>query len=185
MNGKRLFHYKSSEDNSRITNSHSNNRSRENFSKLSSFEITQKEAAKRASQERLNELKKQPELFKKLLDKAMKIGKEKDSGYTYEFNFAIKYETLFGERLVITGEPDFLGHWDPLKGLELEWTPGGIWKANILVGEGAVNDFEYKYVCVKKQEMRWENGQNRLLNIVEGIKLNSSIMFTKRDSWQA
>ena len=48
MNGKRLFHYKSSEDNSRITNSHGNNRSRENFSKLSSFEITQKEAAKSA-----------------------------------------------------------------------------------------------------------------------------------------
>ena len=184
MNGKRLLHYKSTVDNIRVSKSHGNNRPRGNFSKINSFETTEKQAAKKASQKQLNELKKYPDLFKKLLDKAMKIGKDKQTGFTYEFNFAIKYETLFEERLVITGEPDFLGHWDPLKGLELEWTPGGIWKANILVGEGSIKDFEYKYVCVKKQEVRWENGKNRLLNITDGKKLNSKIMFTKSDSWQ-
>lgn len=184
MNGKRLLHYKSCEDSSRITSNHGNNRSRENFNKMNSFEIRQKEAVKRESQDQLNELKKQPDLFKQLLDKAMKIEQDKDSGYTYEFNFAIKYETLFGERVVITGEPDFLGHWDPLKGLELEWTAGGMWKANILVGEGSIKGFEYKYVCVKKHEMRWENGKNRVLNIDEGIKMNSHIIISKNDYWQ-
>jgi hypothetical protein len=182
MNGKHLFHYKSCEDNPRAL--HVTPRSRENLNKMNSYENRQKEAAKRLSQDQLNEIKKNPELFQKLLDKAMRIEKEKTSAFTYELSFSINYETLFGERVVITGQPDFLGNWDPLKGLELEWTEGGTWKAKVLVGEGSMKDFEYKYVCIKKHEIRWENGNNRIFNIKEGIKQNSLILFNKVDLWQ-
>ena len=184
MNGKGKIHFKSFEDSSRIFISPGVSRTREVLLKQHSLESRQKDAAKQASIQQLTELKKDPDMYKKLIDTVMETVKTQTPALTYEFNFSIQYNTFFGERIVATGEPEFLGNWDPLKGLELEWSTGSFWKANILLGEGVVKDFEYKYVCIKKNEILWEKGDNRSLKIAEGAKNKTQILFNKDDYWQ-
>lgn len=183
MNGKGIAHYKSFEDNSRIYISPALIWNREALQKQHSLDSQQKSAARQASIRQLEELKKDPNMYKKLIDTVIESEKTLNSVLTYEFNFEIHYYTQFGERLVITGEPEFLGSWDPLKGLELEWNFGNVWKANIVFGEGVLEDFKYKYVCIKKHEIVWEKGNNRNFNITDGVKQSTHIVFNKNDSW--
>lgn len=184
MNGKGIIHFKSYEDSSRIFISPGVNRTREVLLKQHNLESRQKDTAKQASIQQLTELKKNPDMYKKLIETVMETEKTQTPVLTYEFNFNIQYNTFFGERIVVTGEPEFLGNWDPLKGLELEWSTGCYWKVNILLGEGVVKDFEYKYVCIKKNEILWEKGKNRSFKVSEGAKNNTHILFNKIDNWQ-
>ncbi|OMJ75919.1 hypothetical protein SteCoe_24814 [Stentor coeruleus] len=185
MNGKHSNNcHKSVEEevkrNSFISFSH--RPSLETISKRSEAERISK--SQRHSTFDISELRNRPEMLKRLLDAAIQIEKDKTTGFTYELNFSIAYNTKFGERIVVTGDPEFLGKWDPLRGLELEWSPGNIWKVNILIAEGIINDFEYKYVCINPCSIIWEFGVNRSLKISEGIKNNSHIVFKKEDYWQ-
>lgn len=184
MNGKSINHYKSFEDNSRIYLSPAILSSREALQKQHSLDSRQRNAVRQASIQKLEELKKNPDMYKKLIDTVMESEKTQNSVLTYEFCFSIHYNTHYGERLVITGEPEFLGCWDPLKGLELEWSAGNIWTANIVLGEGIVKDFKYKYVCIKKHEIVWEKGDDRNFNIADGLKQSTHITFNKNDGWQ-
>lgn len=185
MNRKCSNGHRKSEDEIKINafNSFSHRPSVEVLSKRSEAERTQK--SQRHSMFDISELRNRPDTLKRLLDAAIQIEKEKTTGYTYEFNFSIPYHTQYGERVVITGEPDFLGNWDPLRGLELEWSPGNIWKVNILISEGVIKDFEYKYVCVKSSCLIWEAGVNRTFKMDDGVKQNSHIIFKKEDCWQS
>ncbi|OMJ78123.1 hypothetical protein SteCoe_22141 [Stentor coeruleus] len=184
MNGKRSNGHRKSEDELKINsfNNFMHRQSVEILSKRSEAERIQK--SQRNSMFDISELRNRPDILKRLLDVAIQIEKEKITSYTYEFNFNITYHTLYGERVVITGEPDFLGNWDPLKGLELEWSPGDVWKVNILIAEGIIKDFEYKYVCVKSNCLIWEAGVNRTFKMDDGVKQNSNISFKKEDCWQ-
>ncbi|OMJ83142.1 hypothetical protein SteCoe_15996 [Stentor coeruleus] len=160
----------------------SHRQSLENISKSSEAERIRK--SQKHSTFDMSELRNNPDILKRLLDTAIQIEKEKDISLTYEFNFSIAYNTSFGERVVITGKPDFLGNWDPLRGLELEWNPGNLWKVDILISEGVIKDFEYKYACVKSSSIVWEGGENRMFNISDGVKTNSHMVFRKEDYWQ-
>ena len=132
----------------------------------------------------LSEMKKRPDFLNHLYT-AIQIEKNLKLGVTYELNFSIRYETCFGERIVIAGTPEFLGNWNPLKGLELEWTTGNVWKANILIGEGVLKDFEYKFVCIKCNGIEWEKGENRLLKVSDGLENGSNILFKNTSMWQS
>ena len=147
MNGKSCKNRKNSEENIKCHSSLITNGSvsRESNSKQIYSEVRQKENKEKFSSFDFAELKKHPDIFNKLLDTAVKIEKEKHLGMTYELYFSIKYDTAFGERIVVTGFPEFLGNWDPLKGLELEWSVGNVWKVNILIGEGVLSNFEYNF----------------------------------------
>lgn len=184
MNGKHINGHKSSEEESKIFSflNFSHRQSLENISKNTEDECIRK--SQKHSTFDISELRNNPDILKRLLDNAIQIEKENTTSLTYEFNFSIAYNTSFGERVVITGEPDFLGNWDPLRGLELEWNPGNIWKVDILIAEGVIKDFEYKYVCIKPSPITWEAGKNRVLKISDGIKSNSHIVFRKEDYWQ-
>ena len=57
----------------------------------------------------LSEMKKRPDFLNHLYT-AIQIEKNLKLGVTYELNFSIRYETCFGERIVIAGTPEFLGN---------------------------------------------------------------------------
>ncbi|CAG9333759.1 unnamed protein product [Blepharisma stoltei] len=132
----------------------------------------------------INELKKNPELYQKILNDAITLQKEKIKPTSYMFHFRIHYKTLFGERIVIVGSEEFLGNWDPYKGLELEWSAGNYWNVSIPIGEGEISSIDYKYVCIKRNQLVWEGGPNRVLRVEDGEKKGSILVFNREDYWQ-
>ncbi|CAG9324840.1 unnamed protein product [Blepharisma stoltei] len=132
----------------------------------------------------IGELKKNPELYRKMLNEVIKLENEKIRPTSYLLRFRMHYKTLFEEKLVVVGGEEFLGDWDPNKGLELEWRAGDYWEISILIGEGELPEFEYKYVCLKRNHALWENGPNRIFKIRDGVKKGSTLFFNKEDCWQ-
>ena len=87
-------------------------------------------------------------------------------GSEFELTFETHYATSVrckqpGEKIVVVGDLDFLGGWNPAAGLEMEWSPGHIWKLTVTLAEGVLPEFRYKYVCVRSNRFRWEAGPNR------------------------
>ena len=87
--------------------------------------------------------------------------------------FSIKYETKFGERIIIVGSTLDLGTWDPFNGFKLNWEPSHIWSG---VLKCTTVPFEYKYVCLSSSHAIWEKGKNREFDHFES---------EKSDNWQA
>jgi hypothetical protein len=132
----------------------------------------------------LYELRKNHELFNRLVDAAMIIETHQRKGLIYEFSFSIKYPTQFGERIVVTGDVDFLGSWEPANGLQLEWQRDGVWKAEVIVVDAQISEFQYKYVCIKPDSSKWEDGANRFCKVNTIIGLQSFISINMQDTWQ-
>jgi len=111
-------------------------------------------------------------------------------GSEFELTFEVQYATSVrgkqpGEKIFVTGDLDFLGAWNPAAGLEMEWSPGHLWRLTVTLAEGALPDFKYKYVCVKSNRTRWESGQNRqfspaLFTAVRGPK----VIYHLSGKWQ-
>lgn len=148
-------------------------------------ESRQKEISSKSSNFDISDLRRNPETFKSLIETAIRIEKEQSVQCTFELNFSIHYKTLFGERIAVTGGAEFLGNWDPLKGLELEWSEGDIWTVNILLGEGALSDFEYKYVCIKNNGIQWEQGENKVFKVSDGVNKSRRLTYTYSDTWSS
>lgn len=78
--------------------------------------------------------------------------------------FKIKKELQFGDRLAVVGSADMLGKWDAAKGLELVWSDGHVWQAEVTLPSGM--DVEYKCVVVRGSgEAEWEGGNNRSVKL--------------------
>ena len=78
------------------------------------------------------------------------------------FHFRIKYDTKPGEEIYIYGDsPDF-GSWKHAK-FKLYWSKGNIWKADYRMQKSSKN-IEFKFVCHSKENLKWEEGENRLLS---------------------
>lgn len=58
----------------------------------------------------ISDLRKDPELYQKILNEAIRIEKNNNKSSIFELNFQIKYESSFGEKVVITGGHEFLGN---------------------------------------------------------------------------
>lgn len=111
-------------------------------------------------------------------------------GSEFELTFETHYVTSVrskqpGERIFVTGDLDFLGAWNPAAGLEMEWSPGHVWRLTVTLAEGTLPDFKYKYVCVKSNRTRWEAGPDRqfspaLFTAVRGPK----VIYHLRGKWQ-
>ena len=186
MNGKHSNCHKSSEVYQKHHSSTTNGfrSSSDAIKNITNTDSHRNRKGSKSSSFNLSELKKNPDAFNKLLDTAIQIERQQSNSTTIEMNFAIRYNTSFGERIVVTGMPDFFGNWDPVKGLELEWSSGNIWRANILLSEGNLKDFEYKYVCMKDPIAEWEVGNNRKFKVADGVFRGQNLVFTCNDSWR-
>lgn len=56
-------------------------------------------------------------------------------------------QTRPGERVVVVGNQDALGKWDPAKGLKLKWGDGHVWKGTIQAPVGKDVCFKVGSVC--------------------------------------
>ena len=102
-----------------------------------------------------------------------------------KINFEIKFDTFIGQSISIIGSIDKLGNWDEYKALNMNWTEGNIWKANIEYDDN--KGFEYKFIFMENGAIKkWEDGINRIFsfsqiknllepNLISGkiIKLNN------------
>ena len=131
----------------------------------------------------ISELRKNPEMLRELMDAAEFIEKH-EGGMVFEFNFGIQYNTVFGESIVVTGEPEFLGNWDPSQGLLLNWTDSGCWQVSVFLNLSSMKSFEYKYVIVSNESISWETGPNRICLLSSGIRTNTHTIFKLQDTWQ-
>ena len=103
----------------------------------------------------------------------------------HKINFEIKFDTFIGQSISIIGSIDKLGNWDECKALNMNWTEGNIWKANIEYDDN--KGFEYKFIFMENGAIKkWEDGINRIFsfsqiknllepNLISGkiIKLNN------------
>ena len=102
-----------------------------------------------------------------------------------KINFEIKFDTFIGQSISIIGSIDKLGNWDEYKALNMNWTEGNIWKANMEYDD--IKGFEYKFIFMENGAIKkWEDGINRIFsfsqiknilepNLISGkiIKLNN------------
>jgi hypothetical protein len=81
--------------------------------------------------------------------------------------FSVPYQTSFGEQIVVVGNVEALGEWDPTKAAVMRWTDGHIWVTTVdleLPPAASGKTLEYKYVLMSHGRMKcWEECENRSL----------------------
>ena len=89
---------------------------------------------------------------------------------------SVQYETSFGQCLWLVGSNNTLGNWDPNRdsgrgGVQMQWTNGHIWKAEIDLDSRVMQDFEFKFVVKHTDNghhfhvIKWEGGnQNHIFS---------------------
>ena len=79
--------------------------------------------------------------------------------------FSIDYNSLFGEEVCILGSSPKLGLWKLSDALHLKWNLGNIWTGEIDVEVEDLQDFEFKFVIIEKDKIKyWESGNNNIVN---------------------
>ena len=83
-----------------------------------------------------------------------------------KINFEIKFDTFLGQSISIIGSIDKLGNWNEYKALNMNWTEGNIWKANIEYDD--IKCFEYKFIFMENGSIKkWEDGINRIFSFTQ------------------
>ena len=78
--------------------------------------------------------------------------------------FRLRYDSRWGEELFLTGNTTELGLWNPNKAVEMEYVGPGIWSAHVeTVHAPSLPTTEYKYFIRENDQIRWEDGPNRIL----------------------
>jgi len=97
--------------------------------------------------------------------------------------FEIPYRTNFGERVVITGNQDCLGQWDPNRGIDLQWSQGDLWfvEGVEIYGQPQI---EFKFIIMNGPKVvRWEGDGNHQVAVGDLTGENRS-RATVRKYWQ-
>ena len=99
------------------------------------------------------------------------VNENKQSFYVInKIIFSIKYNSLFGEEVLVLGSISKLGFWDLRRGLPLKWNEGNIWIGEISLDKNDLKNFEFKFVVVEKGNIKfWESGTNNIINFEELI----------------
>lgn len=104
----------------------------------------------------------------------------------YQINkikFSIKYNTCYGEELVILDSISNLGFWKLSEGLKLKWNKGNIWTGEININNENTKNFEFKFAIVEKNIIKlWQNRENNDFNydeLINKVKNNSVGRFDK------
>ncbi|GIL45406.1 hypothetical protein Vafri_2660 [Volvox africanus] len=79
----------------------------------------------------------------------------------------IPYRVNYGEVVRVVGSGALLGEWSADQALQLTWTEGDVWTAEVPIRAG-----HYEFKCIvynpaNKSVSRWEDGGNRVLDITE------------------
>ena len=83
-----------------------------------------------------------------------------------KINFEIKFDTFLGQSISIIGSIDKLGNWNEYKALNMNWTEGNIWKANMEYDD--IKGFEYKFIFMENGSIKkWEDGINRIFSFTQ------------------
>jgi len=79
--------------------------------------------------------------------------------------FRLRYNSRWGEELLLTGNKTELGNWDPNKAIAMEYVGPGIWSVCVEThGRASLpQPVEYKYFIRENHRIRWEDGPNRVL----------------------
>ncbi len=78
--------------------------------------------------------------------------------------FRLRYDSRWGEELFLTGNSDELGNWNPNKAVPMEYVGPGIWSVYVETRHGtSLQTTEYKYFIRENNQIRWEDGPNRIL----------------------
>ena len=77
--------------------------------------------------------------------------------------FRLRYDSRWGEELFLTGNSTGLGHWNPDKAVPLEYVGPVIWSAVVETVCTPSLPCEYKYLIRENDQIRWEDGPNRIL----------------------
>ena len=93
--------------------------------------------------------------------------------------FRLRYNSRWGEELFLTGNSTELGNWNPGKAVPMEYVGPGIWSALVetrfiaspeqtkRIDEtrsiASLQTVEYKYFIRENDQIRWEDGPNRIL----------------------
>ncbi|GFR45546.1 hypothetical protein Agub_g6940 [Astrephomene gubernaculifera] len=75
----------------------------------------------------------------------------------------VPYRVQYGEVIRVVGSSPLLGEWSADQGLQLTWTDGDVWTAEVPIGAGS---YEFKCVVCNAESntiIRWEDGGNRIL----------------------
>ena len=73
--------------------------------------------------------------------------------------FRLRYNSRWGEELFLTGNTTELGNWNPDKAVPMEYVRPGVWS----VETDVTPITEYKYFIRENNQIRWEDGPNRIL----------------------
>ncbi len=77
--------------------------------------------------------------------------------------FRLRYDSRWGEELFLTGNATELGLWNPNKAVKMEYEGPGIWSVSVETHGRASQQTEYKYFIRENNQIRWEDGPNRVL----------------------
>ena len=79
--------------------------------------------------------------------------------------FRLRYDSRWGEELFLTGNTTELGLWNPNKAVKMEYVGPGIWSAFVETRRATSlpTETEYKYFIRENNQIRWEDGPNRIL----------------------
>jgi hypothetical protein len=130
----------------------------------------------------LEKLKKSP-LYAKALEEVISLEKKKNSISSFEINFSVQFPTLFGEKMAVVGGHVALGNWDPSRAVEMNWNDGNVWKCTV-ISESNMADIPYKYVCIRGALVRWENGDNRIVDLKVGERVGNKVKVSNEDVWK-
>lgn len=92
--------------------------------------------------------------------------------------FQIQYHTTPDQKIIVCGSQNHLGNWDTALGFELQYVSDGFW-----VGECSFDRehplIEYKYIVkdFKSQQVFWEGGENRFINLLDYCEKESITLF--------
>jgi 4-alpha-glucanotransferase len=78
--------------------------------------------------------------------------------------FRLRYDSRWGEELFLTGNSAELGNWNPNKAVPMEYVGPGIWSVSVEThSRASLPTTEYKYFIRENDQIRWEEGPNRIL----------------------
>ena len=130
----------------------------------------------------LEVLKNDP-LYTRALEEVILIEKRKHEIRAIEINLSVQYATIFGEKMAVVGGCDALGNWDPSRAVEMNWSERNIWRATTLAN-GKLTEVPYKYICIRVTLVKWEAGDNRIIDPCKGEKCRNRIKVFAEDIWK-
>ena len=78
--------------------------------------------------------------------------------------FRLRYDSRWGEELFLTGNSTELGNWNPNNAVPMEYVGPGIWSVSVETRRAtSLQMTEYKYFIRENDQIRWEDGPNRIL----------------------